>query len=163
MLMKSMLNVFEMNGKVREARTLHSITLRSLLLAKYWILKGPEMLRALAIFLVVILTLRMVSTRFWAGRTSVASPEWTPAFSTCSEMATRISPLRATASISISLASSINLEMTTGRGDTSAGLSQKSVKIFLVYATFMAAPLSTEGRTRMGNPTRSPKASASSV
>ena len=45
----------------------------------------------------------------------VASPEWTPAFSTCSMMAeATTSPRSATASSSISLAFRMNLEMTTG-------------------------------------------------
>ena len=52
---------------------------------------------------------------FCGGRTMVASPEWTPAFSTCSTMAeATIRPRSATASSSISLAFRMNLLMTTG-------------------------------------------------
>ena len=46
---------------------------------------------------------RVSSFRSWGGVTSVASPEWTPAFSTCSDTAIQMtSPSAATASTSIS-------------------------------------------------------------
>ena len=52
---------------------------------------------------------------YLGGVTRVASPEWTPAFSTCSDTAMQTtSPPAATASTSISLASMMNLEITTG-------------------------------------------------
>lgn len=56
-------------------------TLMSCSLAMSWMLKGPEMLRALQMADATRLTLRMVSTQsFCAGRRRVASPECTPAF-----------------------------------------------------------------------------------
>ena len=75
----------------------------------------------------------------------VASPEWTPANSTCSDMAyTIISPFCATASISISLARSINELTTTGCFcDTSTASLRNSVSSSLLEHTFIAAPEST--------------------
>ena len=72
----------------------------------------------------------------------VASPEWTPANSTCSEIAYAISsPEPATASISISLAFSINSETTTGYClDTLAAISRKCPSSSLFDTTFIAAP-----------------------
>ena len=84
---------------------------------------------------------------------SVASPECTPAFSTCSEMVVEtISPSCATASTSISRPPSMNLETTTGWSpDTSPARVRKPVSSSGEYATFIAAPESTyDGRTRHG-------------
>jgi hypothetical protein len=68
-------NVFDINGKLLEARKLHSITLTSFCLAINWILKGPVILSALAIALAIFFIRRMVSTySFCAGNTNVASP-----------------------------------------------------------------------------------------
>ena len=51
-------------------------------------LNGPEMQSSFATWRAIRFTLRTVSTKsFCAGRMSVASPLWTPAFSTCSEIA----------------------------------------------------------------------------
>jgi hypothetical protein len=64
------------------------MTLTSLSRAMSWMLNGPVMLSELAMALAMRLTALIVPTySFCAGSTSVASPEWTPAFSTCSEMA----------------------------------------------------------------------------
>ena len=126
---KLRLRIFETNGKLRDARKLHSITFTSLFLARYWMLKGPEMLSSFAIVLLMRLMRRAVSIYiFWAGNTSVASPEWTPANSTCSEIAySMTSPLRATASNSISLAFCKNSETTTGNSfDTFAAAPRNS-------------------------------------
>ena len=43
------LMTFDTNGNERDARRLHSITLISLFLAKYWMLNGPEMFNSFAI------------------------------------------------------------------------------------------------------------------
>ena len=40
--MKLRFNTFDTNGKLRDARRLHSITFTSFLRARYWILNGPE-------------------------------------------------------------------------------------------------------------------------
>jgi len=51
-------------------------------------LNGPEISSAPAIWRVIRLMRRTVSRySFWGGKTMVASPECTPANSTCSEMA----------------------------------------------------------------------------
>ena len=47
--MKLRFSTLETNGKLREARKLHSITFTSLLRARNWILNGPEILSSLAI------------------------------------------------------------------------------------------------------------------
>ena len=41
MSMKLTFRIFETNGKLRDARRLHSMTLTSLPLAMNWMLKGP--------------------------------------------------------------------------------------------------------------------------
>ena len=46
--MKLRFNTLLTNGNERDARRLHSITFTSRPLARYWILKGPEMLSSLA-------------------------------------------------------------------------------------------------------------------
>ena len=108
------------NGKDLLALRLHSMTLR---LASFsspsagflmiCILKGPEILKALATFWAMTFNLaRSFGSNENGGRTKVASPEWTPAFSTCSETAWINSfPSWATASISISWALSMNWGM----------------------------------------------------
>ena len=77
--------------------------------------------------------------------TTVASPEWTPAFSTCSVIAwKRISPRWATASISTSFASSMNLVMTTGCSPQIEAASPRAVaRLSRSQATRIAAPEST--------------------
>ena len=86
--MKLVFSVFETNGKVRDARTFASITLTSFCFARNCMLNGPEMQSSFATWRAIRFTLRTVSTKsFCAGRMSVASPECTPAFSTCSEIA----------------------------------------------------------------------------
>ena len=121
--MKLLPRTFETNGKERDARKLHSMTLSSsssrgpeagfLMIC---MLNGPEISKAFATFSAMTLRrLISVSASEKGGKTRVASPEWTPAFSTCSETAcTRSLPLYATASTSISCALSMNLVMTTG-------------------------------------------------
>ncbi|KAH3675308.1 hypothetical protein OGATHE_001648 [Ogataea polymorpha] len=106
----------ELNGKDLDALTLHSITLISLFLAMNWMLNGPVTSRAFPI-LDVASTMRLTVSlsRSCGGTINVASPEWTPAFSTCSATTCMISfPSLATASISISLAFSMYLVRTTG-------------------------------------------------
>ena len=114
--MKLRLRTLDTNGKLLEALRLHSMTFTSRPFARNWMLNGPEMLSSLAIARLIFLICLMVAKRmFWAGKTIVASPEWTPAYSMCSLMPySTISPLRATASNSISLVSVMNWEMTTG-------------------------------------------------
>ena len=96
----------------------------------------------------------------------VASPEWTPANSTCSEIAyAMISPSRATASISTSLVLVMNLEITTGCSlDTLAANCRNLCNCSSLEQTFIAAPDSTyDGRTRTGYPTRLTNFSTSSI
>ena len=75
----------------------------------------------------------------------MASPEWTPASSTCSLMAqSTISPSSATASISSSRAWVSNLEITTGcSGETALAQARMRESSFFSRATLMAAPEST--------------------
>ena len=47
--MKLRFSTLDTNGKLREARKLHSMTFTSLLRARNWMLKGPEMLSSFAI------------------------------------------------------------------------------------------------------------------
>ena len=77
-----------------------------LTLAMSWRLKGPVTARARPMAQQMALILASVSSfRSWGGVTSVASPECTPAFSTCSDTAMHTtSPSLATASTSISCA-----------------------------------------------------------
>eukprot|EP00967_Tisochrysis_lutea_P103562 scaffold156435_cov24-Tisochrysis_lutea.AAC.1 len=76
------------NGHEREARRLHSITLTSPSLAMSCMLKGPVIFSAAASFSVISSTFLMsASSSVWGGSMSDASPECTPAFSTCSEIA----------------------------------------------------------------------------
>ena len=67
-------------------------------------LKGPDTSNDIAIARQMVWILINVSVlRSWGGVTKVASPEWTPAFSTCSDTAMHSnSPSCATASTSIS-------------------------------------------------------------
>ena len=106
----------ETKGKLREARTFTSITMSLLSFARNWILKGPVILSARTIRFVMSRARRTVSKYVrWGGKTTVASPECVPAFSTCSVMAYKAnSPLIATPSISISRAFSINFDKTSG-------------------------------------------------
>ena len=125
---KSILSTLDTNGKLLEALRLHSITFISFSLARNWILKGPLMRRAPAIFLAIFLIRLAVSTySFCGGNCMVASPECTPAYSTCSEIAyARTSPSSATASNSISLHLCMNWLITTGCSfDTSAASERK--------------------------------------
>merc|ERR1719354_30176 len=113
---KSCPRVLDTKGNDLETLRLHSMTLSSLSLAISCMFMGPETIKALAIALVIWRIFVKVSALIsLGGVTSVASPECTPAFSTCSQTAIQtISPLQATASTSISFALLINLEMTTG-------------------------------------------------
>mmetsp|Transcript_57718 Transcript_57718/g.132522 ORF Transcript_57718/g.132522 Transcript_57718/m.132522 type:complete len:224 (-) Transcript_57718:3598-4269(-) len=103
-------------GHDREARRLHSMTLIAPSLAISCMLKGPVICSASASLCVVASTSAISSAEsVCGGSINVASPECTPAFSTCSEMAlTSTLPFCATASTSISRPSSMNLETTTG-------------------------------------------------
>ncbi len=78
----------------------------------------------------------------------VASPEWTPAFSTCSMMAeATTSPRSATASSSISLAFMMNLEMTTGYSGRDPGsLLEVAVEVVLVEDDAHGRPAQDVGR-----------------
>lgn len=69
-----------------------------------WILNGPLILKASPIFTTIrVISLIVASFKSWGGVTKVASPEWTPAFSTCSLIAIHSTrPSAATASTSIS-------------------------------------------------------------
>ena len=51
----------ETNGKLREARRLHSITLTALCRARNWTLNGPVICSARASFTAICLTRRMVA------------------------------------------------------------------------------------------------------
>jgi hypothetical protein len=55
-VMKLASSVFETKGKVREARRLHSMTFTAFALASSWMLKGPEMARAAAIWAAMVFT-----------------------------------------------------------------------------------------------------------
>ena len=79
-------------GKERDARKLHSMTFNAdgavpvgssaLIIC---MLNGPVIVHAFATFSAISFTRAMISgSRFAGGSTSVASPEWTPAASTCS-------------------------------------------------------------------------------
>mmetsp|Transcript_68195 Transcript_68195/g.162794 ORF Transcript_68195/g.162794 Transcript_68195/m.162794 type:complete len:236 (+) Transcript_68195:2966-3673(+) len=165
--MRGRSRALETNGNDREARTLHSITLSSSFFAISCMLKGPEMKSAWATAVMMSRTpSRVASVRSWAGETMVASPECTPAFSTCSEIthATTL-PSFATASTSISLAFSMNLEMTTGCSllMLTAG-PRKFSRSSSLWHTFIAAPESTyEGRMRHGYDTLVQKALAEAM
>ena len=114
--MKFVLSTLLTNGKEREALRLHSMTLTSRPLARNCMLNGPEMFSSLAMArLIFFICLTVAKLICCAGNTMVASPECTPAYSTCSEMAySTTSPFCATASNSISLVSVMNCEITTG-------------------------------------------------
>ena len=60
--MKFIFRTFDTKGKLREARRLHSMTFMSLFLARNWMLNGPEMFSAFAIFAETFLMRRIVST-----------------------------------------------------------------------------------------------------
>lgn len=59
--MKFIFKTLLTKGKLREARRLHSMTFISLPLARYWMLKGPEMWSSRAICLEIRLMRRWVS------------------------------------------------------------------------------------------------------
>mmetsp|Transcript_10101 Transcript_10101/g.29762 ORF Transcript_10101/g.29762 Transcript_10101/m.29762 type:complete len:225 (-) Transcript_10101:1935-2609(-) len=114
--MRLMPSTLEANGADRDARTLHSITDTWPSLTMSCMLKGPvissapQTVRATSSILA-----SSAGVRPWGGSMSVASPECTPAFSTCSMTArARSLPLSPTPSTSISRPFSTNLEMTTG-------------------------------------------------
>mmetsp|Transcript_31242 Transcript_31242/g.45696 ORF Transcript_31242/g.45696 Transcript_31242/m.45696 type:complete len:210 (+) Transcript_31242:732-1361(+) len=146
-LVKSMSSTLEEKGIEREARTLVSITLSSS--AAVWstcMLRGPVISSFFAILKTMSLRRAKVSGLILgAGSTSDASPECTPPCSMCSEMAKAMTtPLSATASMSISSAPSINLEITTGASsDTSTARSRKPLSSLSERTTFIAAPDST--------------------
>ena len=54
-------NTLDTNGKLREARKLHSITFTKLFFAKNWILNGPLIFNSFAIILLTFLIRRAVS------------------------------------------------------------------------------------------------------
>lgn len=59
--MKLRFSTFDTNGKLRDARRLHSITFTSLFFARNWILNGPLMFSSLAILRPIFLMRRAVS------------------------------------------------------------------------------------------------------
>ena len=59
--MKLRFSTFDTNGKLRDARRLHSITFTSLLRARNWMLKGPEILSSFAIWRLIFLMRRAVA------------------------------------------------------------------------------------------------------
>ena len=152
--MKSTPMVLEMNGNDRDARRLHSITITSLPLQMYCMLNGPVMCNSLTIFCVASsMRANVYSDTVCVGNINVASPECTPAFSTCSWIAQPTTlPSLAMPSISTSRPPWMNLEMTTGwSGDTPVASRRYSASFSAEYATFIAAPESTyDGRTRTG-------------
>ena len=154
------------NGNERLARRLHSITLMSFSRARYWILNGPEMFSSRAISRLMRLMRRTVSTyNFCGGNWIVASPECTPANSICSLMAYAIiSPSCATASISTSLACSMNWLTTTGCFLlTFAASFRKRSSSSRLEQTFIAAPtIRRKDGPIPGKPTLSTKALMSS-
>mmetsp|Transcript_8537 Transcript_8537/g.29102 ORF Transcript_8537/g.29102 Transcript_8537/m.29102 type:complete len:217 (+) Transcript_8537:841-1491(+) len=120
-------SVLDANGADRDARTLHSITDTSPFLTMSCMLKGPVIWReAHTLAATSSILASSASVRLWGGSMSVASPECTPAFSTCSMTARRSSlPSLPTPSTSISRPPSMNLEMTTGCSrDTKAASSR---------------------------------------
>mmetsp|Transcript_179 Transcript_179/g.289 ORF Transcript_179/g.289 Transcript_179/m.289 type:complete len:216 (-) Transcript_179:493-1140(-) len=114
--MKLTPSTLEEKGKEREARRLHSMTLTAPSLAMSCMLNGPLTCSAAAILCVIASTsFTSASVSVCGGSMSVASPECTPAFSTCSEtVCISRRPPCATASTSISRPFSMNLETTTG-------------------------------------------------
>mmetsp|Transcript_26071 Transcript_26071/g.70513 ORF Transcript_26071/g.70513 Transcript_26071/m.70513 type:complete len:225 (+) Transcript_26071:583-1257(+) len=109
-------SALEAKGADLEARTLHSMMDTEPSLTMSCMLKGPVMSRAAQIFSAttsICSSSSDVSVR--GGSIRVASPECTPAFSTCSMTArARSLPPWPTPSTSISRPPSMNLEMTTG-------------------------------------------------
>ena len=86
--MKLDFNTLDTKGKLRDALRLHSITLMSLSRARNCMLNGPLILSLDAISREIFLIRLTVSTySFCGGNSMVASPEWTPANSTCSVIA----------------------------------------------------------------------------
>src|SRR5215467_7354868 len=152
--MKLMPRVFEMNGKLREARRLHSITFTSWSRASSWTLKGPVMCRAQARSSVMARA-RLIVWREspCGGQTKVASPEWIPAFSRCSETAHKTtSPLSATASHSNSRASLSNLDSTTGCSrDTSTACARNDCSSSWLWATRNQDELRDRKSTRLNS------------
>ena len=122
---------FDTNGKLREARRLHSMTLRSRSEERNWMLKGPVIWSSEAIAAAVFRIRESTDpyTRC-AGNCMVASPEWTPANSICSEMAqARTRPPSATASHSSSWHRWRKALTTTGcSAETSAARSRQEVR-----------------------------------
>jgi hypothetical protein len=139
-------SAFETNGKLRDARTFDSITFKPFCVTSNCRLKGPAIRSARARVRPISLTCRTrCCSRSSAGNTRVASPEWTPAFSTCSDTAhTTRSPSLATASSSISCASTSNFEITTGwSGESRVARSTYSWSVSADHTTRIAAPDST--------------------
>ena len=91
------------------------MTITSFSRATNWMLNTPVIRSSFAIWRPILRTRRAVSAKIrWGGTTIVASPEWTPAFSTCSDIViATTSPATAMPSSSISFASSMNRLMTT--------------------------------------------------
>mmetsp|Transcript_19784 Transcript_19784/g.67951 ORF Transcript_19784/g.67951 Transcript_19784/m.67951 type:complete len:338 (-) Transcript_19784:3320-4333(-) len=180
---------FDTKGTERDARRLHSMTRTSFMDSnepssssspmafgsaaasrpptRNWTLNGPEICSASAMAAAASRAVRSWNAfKVCGGNTSVASPEWTPASSTCSCVAQQmILPFWATPSISSSRAPRTNLEMTTGwSAETSLALSSICCSCTASRATAMAAPESTyDGRTRTGYPTSSANLKASAM
>ncbi len=108
--------IFETNGIDLEARTLHSMTITSPPFTMYCTLNGPRISSARAIRFVYSSIFPCTSSLSpSAGMRIVASPECTPAFSTCSMIAPMSTSLPSlTASTSASFAFWMNLLMTRG-------------------------------------------------
>src|SRR3989338_5990550 len=122
--MKLIPRTLETNGKLLDALKLPSITRTSGItrppsLTKNWILNGPFSFKDLEILTVASFICSTESgDNENEGSTIVASPEWTPACSTCSEMAQAIIlPFWETASKSTSFAPLMNLEITAGKSE----------------------------------------------
>ena len=71
-----------------KTRIFETLTITSFPTAKNCILRGPDISNRLAICAVTSLIFCFcISVTVWEGKIKVASPEWTPAFSTCSDIA----------------------------------------------------------------------------
>lgn len=108
--LRSITHGYKRRTSISLKQYLHERKLQTLTLAMSCRLKGPVTCSswpmAWTISLICSVVFWLMS---WGGVTSVASPEWTPAFSTCSDTAIAITtPSHATASTSISCNTKIN-------------------------------------------------------
>mmetsp|Transcript_18068 Transcript_18068/g.69912 ORF Transcript_18068/g.69912 Transcript_18068/m.69912 type:complete len:242 (-) Transcript_18068:1069-1794(-) len=143
---KSTPTTLEMKGKLRDARRFVSITLRLPSASRRnCVFCGPEIWSSPAMRRTMPSARACTSSGRPEGKTWLASPLCTPAFSMCTATAqlTR-RPFCATASTSTSRAPSMNLLITTGcSAEMSLASARNASSSLRDLATFMAAPLST--------------------